>query len=328
VKYGYVYGKTYQDVKIKRDLAIERIKENDKRNAIISKDKFSKAILDWLDTKLSIKDSTRYNYYFIIKSKIIPYFKNVKIRNIDEQLVLNFIKGLQKSNLSNRRIKDVMILLNQFLKYNNVYIKYDLPKIKKINIITLTEEEINIIRKDALKTNNIQDFSIFLVLYTGLRIGELCALQWNDIDLDNQVIHISKTISRIKGDSNKKTKLIITSPKTETSIRDVPIHNKILPHLKKFQKEGEIYLVTSTNKYISTNEYYYYYKKYLKKLNIKKYKFHTLRHTFATRSLLNGMDIKSLSEILGHSSVKITLDKYVHIKKEEKLKQINKLPFV
>lgn len=164
-----------------------------------------------------------------------------------------------------------------------------------------------------------------------MRIGELCALQWKDIDLDNQIINISKTVSRIKDKNNltNKTKVIIDYPKTENSIRVIPIHNELVLYLKKFKTEDELYVLTSTKEFLPTNVYYYYYKNFIKKLNFNvDYNFHALRHTFATRALLNGIDIKTLSEILGHSSVKITLDRYVHINTNEKLNQINRLPFL
>ena len=127
-----------------------------------------------------------------------------------------------------------------------------------------------------------------------------------------------------------KTKVIIDTPKTDTSIRDVPIHDELLPYLAKLKANNneEYFVLTNTNRFITNNQYYSYYISLLDKLNIERHTFHTLRHTFATRALLNGVDIKTLSDILGHSSVKITLDRYVHIKKEEKLMQINKLPLL
>ncbi len=206
-----------------------------------------------------------------------------------------------------------------------------MPKFIPKKIITLNDYEIKTIEKAAKNSNDIKVFAILFVLFSGLRIGELCALQWKDIDIKNKIIHINKTLIRVKNKdtTNKnKTKIIIDSPKTQNSIRNIPINNAILPYLKKFQKNENCYFLTGKNTFITTKKYYLFYLDFLKSLSIRKYKFHILRHTFATRSLLCGVDIKSLSEILGHSSVKTTLDLYVHVTDSEKLFQINKLTFL
>lgn len=324
-KYGFIYGKTYNEAKIKREMILK--KEKLKLNS--NKKLFKNEINKWLNTKISIKNSSYYNYFVIVNSKIIPFFIKNTLNDINENLIINFYKSLKDNKLGSKRIKDILIVLKQFLEYEKIYIKFEMPKVKRKEIVTLQNNEIEIIEKKALKSNDIKTFSILLVLFSGLRIGELCALQWKDIDFENQVIHINKTLVRIKNDENhSKTKVIVDIPKTELSIRDVPIHKNILNQLKKFKKNDDYYVLTSSHTFITTQKYYIFYQKFLKKYNIKKYNFHALRHTFATRALLNGIDIKCLSEILGHSSVKITLDIYVHIKTQEKIDQINKLTFL
>ena len=278
-----------------------------------------------------LKDSSYTNYYSIVNSKIIPFFKDFKIININEKIILEFTKYLKEQSLGNKRIKDILLVLKQFLDYKDINIKVELPKVPYNKITTLSNNEIKIIENAAINSNDIKIFAILLVLFTGIRIGELCALKWKDIDLENKMIHISKTLIRVKNKDFKskyKTKIILDTPKTQNSIRDIPINETILPYFKKFKKDNNCYLLTSNNTFITTKEYYIFYLNFLKSLSIKKYKFHILRHTFATRSLLCGVDIKSLSEILGHSSIKTTLDLYVHITNNEKLFQLNKLSFV
>lgn len=332
IKYGYVYGKTYTEAKIKKNKAIEQINEIIKKENIVGIKRFSDSIKEWLNTKISIKDTTYYNYLSIIDSRIKPYFKNMKLKDLKDSHIINFIKKMQNDGLSNKRIKDILLILRQFFKYQKIDINIDYPKIKKKTIQTFNDEEIKIIEKLLLNSSNIKDFGIVITLFSGLRIGELCALQWKDINIDNQVMNISKTLVRIKNNDNsrQKTKVVIDTPKTDMSIRDVPIHSVLIPYLKKFKENqnNEYFILTGSNNFLSPNKYYNYYIKLLDRLKIKKYTFHTLRHTFATRALINGIDIKTLSEVLGHSSVKITLDRYVHIKTEEKLIQINKLPFL
>ncbi len=330
-KYGFVYAKTYLEVKKKRDEKIKNYSKEQQRELRSNDKTISSAIKNWLEFKISIKDSTYTNYYSIINSKIIPFFNNKTIKELDENLILKFVKYLQQINLGNKRIKDILLVLKQFLKDNNINIKINLPKVESKKIETLKINEISIVENVAKKTDDVKIFAILLVLFTGIRIGELCALTWQDIDLNNKIIHINKTLIRVKNkDSNNsmKTKIILDSPKTKYSIRDIPINETILPYLKKFKSENSHFFLTRNNIFMTTKQYYSFYLKFLKSSSLPKYNFHILRHTFATRSLLCGIDIKTLSEILGHSSVKITLDLYVHVRENEKLMQINKLKLV
>ena len=327
IRYGSVYAYSYSEVKKKRD---EKLKSLDKDIITYRDDYFNIAISEWLESKISIKESSYTNYYSIVYSKIIPFFRNMTLSAIDNNLILKYIKHLQDQNLSSKRIKDIMLVLKQFLNYENIYIKYELPKVIRNKVITITDEDIQIIEKKAINSNNIKLFAILLDLYTGMRIGELCALQWKDFDFKNKIIHITKTLVRIKNkDKNSiyHTKVIIDTPKTQNSIRDIPINERIYTDLFKFKSNDEFYILTGSKKFITPKSYYLFYQRFLKHNHIKKYSFHSLRHTFATHSLLCGIDIKTLSEILGHSSVKTTLDLYVHIKNKEKLLQINKLSF-
>ena len=328
LEYGYVYSKSYIDVKRKKETAIENLKNETYIKSKLDYNCFSALILDWLNSKNIIKDTTYYNYYSIINGKLIPFFKDIKLTDINKSIIVEFTKKLKLQKLSSKRIKDILLLLNQFLQEKNINLKIEYPSLHKNNISILTNDEISIIEKDALKTTDIKKFATLLTLFTGLRIGELCALQWKDIDLERKVIHITKNIVRIKSDQSNNLKTItkIDTPKTQTSIRDIPIKDELVAYLKTFQKEDRIFLLTECESYMTPSKYYYFYRKYFKKLNIVSYKFHSLRHTFATRSLSFGMDIKTLSVILGHTSVKITLDLYVHITEEEKRKQINKIP--
>ena len=330
-KYGFVYAQSYLEVKKKREEKLKNFKLDNKTNSLYLKDNFSDSIISWFDTKISIKDSSYTNYYSIIYSKIIPFFKDTKVINVDERNIIEYIKSLQGQKLSNKRIRDILLVLKQFLEYKNIHIKFEMPKVSQKKIITFNDKELAIIEKATRNTNDVKVFAILFVLFSGVRIGELCALTWKDIDLDNKLIHITKTLIRVKNkdiNSKFKTRIILDTPKTQHSIRDIPINDTILPYLEKFKKDDNCYFLTGNNCFMTTKKYYLFYLKYLESLSIKKYKFHILRHTFATRSLLCGVDIKSLSEILGHSSVKITLDLYVHVKDNEKLFQINKLTFL
>ena len=177
--------------------------------------------------------------------------------------------------------------------------------------------------------NNFRNVGIIVCLYTGVRIGEICALTWNDIDLKNEIIYINKTIQRIYVDK-KNTYISIDAPKSKKSNRKIPISKKLLEILKEIKREHsytgkEYFLTGKEDKFIEPRNYQYAFHKVLKECGIERCKFHNLRHTFATNCIEHGMDIKSLSVTLGHSNVDITLNKYVHSSLDNIKKQLDKL---
>ena len=169
---------------------------------------------------------------------------------------------------------------------------------------------------------------ILICLNTGLRIGEVCALRWENIDFESKKIHIEKTIERIYSKEENKTIVIIDTPKSITSVRTIPINSKLYNILKQIRgksKKTDFVLTGSSEHYVEPRNYQYHFKEILKRNKVKKYKFHTLRHTFATNCIEAGMDIKSLSEILGHADVSITLNIYVHSSDKIKRKYLEKI---
>lgn len=168
---------------------------------------------------------------------------------------------------------------------------------------------------------------VLLSLRAGLRIGEVCALSWEDVDLSKEVIHIRHTVARVDStEAGRKTKLILDAPKTASSERYIPICSDLLTVLKRIRSGGSSGFVVSGSEYfVSPRTFEYRYHTLLKAAKVSSVNFHCLRHTFATRCIEVGVDVKSLSEILGHSSVSITMDTYVHSSIELKRAQIEKL---
>ena len=172
---------------------------------------------------------------------------------------------------------------------------------------------------------DISKAGIFLCLSTGLRLGEICSLKWVDIDQERRLLHVNRTVQRIKSkEGPAKTVLLETAPKSVFSNREIPMPDTLLALLMPFKKAGQEYILC-TNKPMEPRTYQNHFKRYLGETKIPNYNFHTLRHTFATNCIDSGMDIKSLSEILGHSNVQITLDRYVHPSMDTKRKYINAL---
>ena len=163
-------------------------------------------------------------------------------------------------------------------------------------------------------------FGIVLCLYTGLRIGELIALQWKDIDLQKGVLTVSRSCH------DKNGSIVFDEPKTVTSCRVIPLPKQLLPKLKNIKKNSNSdFVVSMGGNAVSVRSYQRSFELLLKKLNITHRGFHSLRHTFATRALECGMDVKTLSEILGHKNPTVTLNRYVHSLLEHKAAMMNRL---
>ena len=174
-----------------------------------------------------------------------------------------------------------------------------------------------------------RNLGILICLSTGIRIGEVCALTWEDIDIDNGVIHIRKTIQRIYVNEGgvRKTELLIDTPKTATSMRDIPMIKELYEVLKPLKKvvRGDYYVLTNDAEPTEPRTYRNYYKRLLDKLGIPPIKFHGLRHSFATRCIESKCDYKTVSVILGHSNISTTLNLYVHPNYEQKKRCIDKM---
>ena len=196
---------------------------------------------------------------------------------------------------------------------------------KEKSIYILTKHEQNKITNYVLDNRNTKNIGFLISLYSGIRIGELCALQWKDIDFKNNKLIISKTIQRvyIKDKDKNISKVIITTPKTKNANREIPINKDFIELLKPLKTDKENYILSNNDKYIEPRTYRKYFNKTLKELRIKHFNFHSLRHTFATNCISLGCDYKTVSELLGHANVNITLNLYVHPRYSQKKKCID-----
>ena len=199
--------------------------------------------------------------------------------------------------------------------------KYKFPPSKirtPLKTFTISEQK----RIFQYLSSNItpENSGLLLCLQTGLRLGEICGLQWKDIDFNNQTVSISRTLQRIyiKENNRSYSKTVTTIPKTRNSFRTIPVSSDFLDAVKSLYKSPDYHFITNSEKYIEPHSYRYYYKKILKHLKIQPLPFHSLRHTFATQAVELGIDCKTISEILGHSNVNTTLNLYIHPKIEYK----------
>ena len=256
---------------------------------------------------------------------------------LEENKVQEF--ALQKINngLSKKSIKDILIVLKMILKFG---VKHGYLDYKEWEIRFPTEDEkqhlevLSISHQKRIMSFIQEHFTfknlgIYICLSTGLRIGEVCALTWDDINIELGIISIKRTIERIYIIDGEKrhTELIINTPKTKNSIREIPITKELIRILKPLKKivNGNYYILTNEEKPTEPRTYRNYYKKLMKDLNIPELKFHGLRHSFATRCIESNCDYKTVSVILGHSNISTTLDLYVHPNMEQKKKCIDRI---
>mgnify|MGYP004549105343 CR=1 FL=1 len=242
----------------------------------------------------------------------------ININKLKKENKENLFSNLKDISISTKKILFYIVKSSIKYAYSNKYCNYiNLSNIKfkmpNKTIFVLSKEEQNRLENVLKNKINIRKLSILLCLYTGVRLGEVCGLKWKDIDFSNKSLNVNKTIERIKNDDgNSKTKLIISTPKSETSNRIVPIPDFLVELLKQFKKNDNYYILSNSNKLYDPRLLESFYKRILTKVGIKQNKFHTLRHSFSTRCIESKMDIKTLSEILGHSQVETTLKLYVH----------------
>ena len=243
--------------------------------------------------------------------------------------------GLKSKGLSPKTVTNILSVLKNIFIFANrekFLVTADIKDItvkqpqKPMRILSIEEQQ----RLSQYLCDNLTScwLGILLCLYTGLRIGEVCALKWKDIHIHEHYLYIHQSMQRIQieGSEKRKTKVIIQSPKSECSIRKIPIPDEILPLLLSFKSNDDAFLLIGhVNRFIEPRNLENQFKTVTKECGIKIINFHALRHTFATRCVELGFDIKSLSEILGHSSVNITLNRYVHPSMELKQKNMNKL---
>jgi len=286
-------------------------------------------------TKAKLKQSTYSRYSFICERHIIPYFENIDINKMNEQTINDFIQykrnsgGLTGKALSPKTIHDITRLLLQVVK-GHCKLDSDIESVsyKQNEINIFTETEYDQLKKYLSIGTDSKKLGTIVAMLTGIRIGELCALKWENIDLNNGIIRIDKTIQRIKvtdGIKKAKTKIVIDTPKSTASIRTIPIPEVLLRKLEAFKANANTYILTNTTDYIEPRIYQRHFKSYLTASNVRDNNFHALRHTFATMAISREIDIKTVSILLGHTDVGFTMKRYVHPNIEHRRVQIEKL---
>ena len=198
-----------------------------------------------------------------------------------------------------------------------------LPKSQRKEMHLLSEKQQNQLCSYLMRNQNLTSLCILISMHMGLRIGEVCGLQWSDIDFEKQILTVRRTVQRVQAETGAE--LLIDAPKTSSSRRSVPIPDFMMHLLKKFRSQNNIYLLSGTAHPTEPRTLQRRFKAVLKKANLPSVNYHILRHMFATNCIKANFDVKTLSEILGHASVETTLKLYVHSSMERKIECMNKL---
>lgn len=302
---------------------------------------FKEIALNWLAYKKDFIKLSTYAYYkTVVNVHIAPNFGSLNQEQFNEDTVQKIVLQWQRGEIGTRTLKtstidNIMMILKQCMKYAEKHYQLTFPNLSIHYAVADTlpapksfgnQTQKKLIQA-ALDEFSPKTLGILLSIHCGVRIGELCALQWDDIDLENRTLKISRTLQRVAvpGES-ARTRIVISTPKTANSVREIPLPQSIVDLIETIPgRSPDSYILTNTGKYTEPRTYRRFFHNFLQRHQIEHLKFHSLRHTFATCCIERGADVKSVSDILGHSSVNTTLNMYVHPGMEEKRRCIELL---
>ena len=339
-KYRSVYAWSYLEVKKKRQEAMLKLTDMDYEGQTKA-GTIESVAASWIkDSAHKWKESTKCRYQEKLDIYILPQFGKREFSDICTAEIESFISMIQTEGMPSRKpvsagtARSVLTVLKQIrlhaLKMDH-QVRFNpeciVVKSQKAEITVFSEAEEKKLVAELISDTDETAAGFLTCLFTGIRVGELCALNCDNIDLDDGVIRIRATMQRLPDQSggDKKTKITIDKPKSECSIRDIPINKDLLEVLRRFHKPGAFLLTGDKEKFIEPKTMENRFKSILKKCGLKPVGVHSTRHTFASRCIERGMDPKTLSEILGHANVATTLNTYVHSNKKSKEDGVNML---
>lgn len=341
MKYHSVYGHSFREAKEKLlKIMIDPPKPPTSGNSIL----FQEVLNNWLSVqKVNVKGATERKYRFLIDRHIIPDLGKIPIEKISPEIFNHFLREKQErgrldgsGGLSAAYLRGLRQILVSAVSYaadtklcqaitspiQSFSAKQNVPQ-------PLSLAEQNVLEQFLLDNPNHITLGVLLSLRLGLRIGEVCALRWEDFDLDDNLLHIQNTVTRVgskPGDQGARGQLHIGSAKTAASRRTIPLPHWLMPVLSNVKKTSvSDYVISTKPDFLSPRTFEYRFHRLLDQCGLRSVNYHTLRHSFATRCIENGMDVKTLSELLGHSNVSITLNIYVHSSIERKRTELERI---
>ncbi|MGX7264245.1 tyrosine-type recombinase/integrase [Enterococcus crotali] len=330
IHYGYVYGYKYKEVK-QRLIHLKSTQQHADEPFIKKYEgTLNEWSADWLkEIKPDVKPSTYSSYSTKLTHHILPVLGNQPIYMIKKNQVEYWLNSL-RDELAISSIHATYRVLRSCLNYavkrsliiKNPCTDVQLPKQKSSTVQSLTKQEQE--RLEKVAKQHKAGLPILIALETGMRIGEIAGLKWQDIDFLEQVIRVKRTLQRVATEgARQKTELVELSPKSSNSVRIIPLSQNMSCLLQKMQKEAQSDYVVGKRKALEPRVINYHFKQICQKAQLPPVHFHALRHTFATRCLENGATVATISDLLGHSSIKMTLDTYISSFLTEKRKAID-----
>lgn len=336
--YRSLYGRTYAETKAKKEEYFSHMCGG-RPPATRKTAAFSWLADRWLaSVKSTVKESTYTRYYRTVHSYLMPQFGKYAVIRLDSAAVDRFkdelltVGGRRGGGLAEKTVTDILSVLKLILAYatDEGYPALSAslirnPRRRGREIQTIPPEKLDQLEDILPNSDNVISLGILLTLHTGIRAGELCGLRWEDVYFNSKTVRIRRTVERIADLdplTPHKTKVIISEPKTVSSRRELPLPQALCRYLNARRGAPETYILTGMDKPSEPHTLYVRYERFLRRHGFEDYTFHALRHTFATRGIEAGVDVKSLSELLGHSDVTTTLRCYVHPSAEQKRQQM------
>lgn len=337
IKYGFCYGKTYKEAKekvtkCKAALVSGKLMPSGTRHRLAF------YCDEWLRlSKSKVRESTYIKYETVIKKHIKPKLGGCFPAAVTTGVVDDFSKELLGADgLSVKSVRDILVVLHGILKHTAANFpgtvsvaQINYPKENRKEMRVLSREEQERFVKYLLTDTDACKFGVLFMLLTGMRIGELCALRWRNINLHEQTIRITATLQRLRDTSaegESRTRVVTGAPKSDTSARTIPMTDHAVELCRRADvNNAAAYILTGTEIFMEPRALQYRIEKYTRECGLEGVHAHTLRHTFATRAVEVGFEIKSLSEVLGHATTTITLERYVHSSMELKRSNMDKL---
>lgn len=332
-EYGYVYAKSYAACREKRRRMEDALPQKPMLTGEMSVCQAAEFFLS--ERRGALKASTIGRYEYMIRHYIVPEIGTILLRDLTAEKLSVFFSRLQDRGLSCKSTRDVGVLLKTIFKVVKKKCHCDcpgrdveLPAYRSKKVEVFADHEIAALAQKVLDAPDITGLCVLLILNTGLRLGEICALRKSDIDFRSGFLRIERSVARVRDASG--THLVVQSPKSSSSVRLVAIPNDMLELLKtatqNIQKDN--YLLTNTNTPMEPRTLQYRYRKLLERCGTRYRNFHAMRHTYATRCMESGVDIKSLSELLGHADIRTTLQTYVHSSLAHKKQAVQSICFL
>ena len=314
--YRYFYGSTKEEAERKAISACSLEFE-----PTVTEISVKELCSEWLSIIANrVKLSTLANYRMKAEKHILPVFGDKICSEITSRMAYAFIQNKMNSGLSTRYVSDIMVLFKSMFKYAkreyaiaNPFEDVVMPKCNKTDVHLLTADEHKVLRSYILQHPAPINMGVVFAQSMGLRVGEVCGLMWQDIDMKKRVLTVNRTVQRVPvPNGSSKTQVIISSPKSASSTREIPIPDDVYVMLKSANIKPENYVLSNSAHPIEPRKMQYAFARILKNAKLPSVRFHSLRHSFASRAVEVGFDIKTLSEILGHSKIELTMNLYVH----------------